>query len=108
MLLVANASEVSGAAGNLTDQFALAGYSTIKATNAAGNERELDATKVYFVAGFQTEAATVAAALGGVPFAPMPTPAWIDGGTDALNGANVLVMLGLDLAGQPIPALANR
>jgi len=41
--------------------------------------------------------------LGGVAVAPMPTPPPIANALEGLRGANVIVMLGGDLAGRPLP-----
>jgi hypothetical protein len=107
VVLVANAADVPGAAAGLSQQLAAAGFVTVEPTNAAGNEARLDVSKVYFLPGGFDAASSIAAALGGVLVAPMPTPAWIVGATAALGSANVLVMLGKDLAGQAIPALTG-
>jgi hypothetical protein len=107
VVLVANAADVPGAAAGLSQQLAAVGFVTVEPTNAAGNEARLDVSKVYFLPGGFDAASSIAAALGGVLVAPMPTPAWIVGATAALGSANVLVMLGKDLAGQAIPALTG-
>jgi hypothetical protein len=108
VVLVANAADLPGAAAGLTEQLAAAGFVTAAPTNAAGNEAILETSKVYFLPGGFDAASSIAAAMGAVQVAPMPTPAWIVGATAALGNANVLVMLGKDLAGQAIPALAGR
>ncbi|MGH2474096.1 MAG: LytR C-terminal domain-containing protein [Candidatus Limnocylindrales bacterium] len=92
---VANVSGVSGAAGAKTEQLAAAGYQTVEATNGPEGQ-QLDATQVLFVDGFQGEAVALAEALGapadGVAAMPAQPPA--DPG-----GAQLVVMLGTDLAG---------
>jgi hypothetical protein len=92
-VLVANASGVTGAAGSLTDNLAGAGYQTVEATNAPETS---ETTQVLFAEGFDREAAAVAeqirAPADGV--APLPGPPPVE-----LQGARVLVLLGLDLAG---------
>lgn len=108
VVLVANAAEVPGAAAGLTQQLAAAGFVTLEPTNAAGNEARLDVSKVYFLPGGFDAATSIAAAMGGLQVAPMSVPAWIVGATAGLGNANVLVMLGADLAGQSIAALAGR
>jgi hypothetical protein len=92
---VANVSGVSGAAGAKTEQLAAAGYQTVEATNGPEGQ-QLDATQVLFVDGFEGEAGALAEALGapadGVAAMPAQPPA--DPG-----GAQLMVMLGTDLAG---------
>ncbi len=92
---VANVSGVSGAAGAKTEQLAAAGYQTVEATNGPEGQ-QLDATQVLFVDGFEGEAGALAEALGapadGVAAIPAQPPA--DPG-----GAQLVVMLGTDLAG---------
>ena len=92
---VANVSGVSGAAGAKTEQLAAAGYQTVEATNGPEGQ-QLDATQVLFVDGFEGEAGALAGALGapadGVAAMPAQPPA--DPG-----GAQLVVMLGTDLAG---------
>jgi hypothetical protein len=105
VVLVANASNVNGAAGRLTSALGALGFTTAKATNAAGNEERLDASKIYYLPDGQPAAESISRLMGGVPIFPMPIPAWITGGTEALGAANVLVMLGNDLAVRPLPGL---
>ena len=97
-VIVANASDVKGAAGKATEQLKAAKYNAL----APANSTKLDASAVYFTAGFDREAAAVATALG-LP-APsvkaLPTPPPVD-----VKTANVLVMLGVDHA--PRFAAAN-
>lgn len=92
-VLVANASGVDGAAGTLTENLAGGGYQTLEATNAPESS---ETTQVLFAEGFNREAEIVAqnisAPADGVT--PMPAPPPVE-----LQGAQVLVVLGLDLAG---------
>lgn len=92
-VLVANASGATGAAGTLTDNLAGGGYQTVEATNAP---EPSETTVVHFAEGFKREATTVAQSInapaGGV--APMPAPPPVE-----LQGAQVLILLGLDLTG---------
>jgi hypothetical protein len=101
VVIVANASGIDGAAAALTGTLGGLGFQTVKATNAAGYERSLDTTKVYFSgdAAYPT-AYSLAQMLGGVPVAAMPTPPPILNALEGLRGANVIVMLGHDLAGK--------
>jgi hypothetical protein len=92
---VANVSGVSGAAGARTEQLAGAGYQTVEATNGPEGQ-QLDATQVLFVDGFEGEARALAEALGAPAdgVAAMPAQPPVDPG-----GAQVVVLLGTDLAG---------
>lgn len=102
MVKVANASGINGAAAYLTDELAKLGFQTRGATNAAGPDENLDASKIYVVPGAEAVARSVAALMGGVAILPMPTPAWITGANEGLGDATVLVMLGHDKAGTPL------
>ncbi len=106
VVMVANASGVDGAASTLLAEFAARGYATAKAVNAAGLEEELDISKVYYLADGEAAARSIAAVMGDLVVASMPTPAWIVGATEALGEANVLIMLGRDLAGDRIPGIS--
>ena len=96
---VANASGVDGAAGRLAGELAALGFATRDATNAAGIDKDLEASKIYVIAGSEAVAESVSRVMGGLPISPMPTPAWIKEGTAGLGDATVLVMLGHDRAG---------
>ena len=93
-VLVANASGVQGAAGAQSDAISQGGYQVLPADNAPEN---LDATQVLFVEGFEPEALVLAEQIGvAAPadaVAPVPDPPPLD-----LSGANLLVLLGPDLA----------
>ncbi|MDO8363728.1 MAG: LytR C-terminal domain-containing protein [Actinomycetota bacterium] len=99
---VANASGINGAARQLTDSLAALGFVTRDATNAAAVDEDLDTSKIYVIAGAEAVAESISYLMGGIPIERMPTPAWISGGTANLGDANVLVMLGHDLAGTPL------
>lgn len=101
--MVANASNVDGAAQRMTDELAFRGFTTAKAVSAAGIETDLETSKVYVLPGSEAVARSVARLLGGLRLAYMPTPISIKGGPANLNGATVVVMLGSDLAGKPLP-----
>jgi hypothetical protein len=77
----------------------------VKATNSAGYEGSLDASKVYFSGDAYPVAYSIAQLMGGVTVAPMPTPPPILNALEGLRGANVIVMLGSDLAGKRLPGL---
>jgi hypothetical protein len=91
---VANASGVQGAAAEQTERIASGGYQTAPAGNAPEGT-QLQTTQVMPTAGFEAEAAALAAAIGAPESAvqPLPEPPPVD-----LAGANILVMLGTDLA----------
>jgi hypothetical protein len=104
---VANASEVDGAAAKLTDELTAKGFTLSDPSNAAGIEAKLDVSKVYFAENSYPVAESLARLLGGLQVAPMPTPVWIKGANEALDGATVVVMLGRDLAGTDIPGVSS-
>ena len=92
-VLVANASGVSGAAGELTEAIAAEGYNTVPGTNAPP-ESDPAATRVLHIAGFEQEAAALASAIGATGgTSAMSEPPPVD-----LAGAQILVILGTDLA----------
>ncbi len=107
IVMVANASGVNGAAKALTQELAALGFATREGTNAAGIDEELATSKIYVIAGSEAVAQSISRLMGGVPVERMPTPAWIKGGTAGLGDANVLVMLGHDLAGTPLTDIAD-
>jgi hypothetical protein len=92
VVVVANASGVNGAAGSQTTALQGGGYQVLPAANAPN---QVEATQVLPVAGFEAEAAALAALIDAPEGAvqPMPDPPPVD-----LAGANVLVLLGPDLA----------
>ncbi len=92
IVLVANASGVQGAAAEQTTTIQGGGYQVLPAGNA---ENQVETTQVLPIAGFEAEAAALATAIGAPEGAvqPMPDPPPVD-----LAGANVLVLLGPDLA----------
>jgi hypothetical protein len=93
VVIVANASGVQGAAALQTEKLQQGGYQTAPAGNAPEG-MELEATQVMPTPGFEAEAAALAAGLG-KPDAvvALPDPPPVD-----LAGANILVLLGTDLA----------
>jgi hypothetical protein len=92
-VIVANASGVSGAAAKQTDKLKAAGYKTGTAANAPEG-MSLVETQVMAVPGFEADAAKMAKDLG-KPKAvkAMPNPPPIN-----MAGANILILLGTDLA----------
>jgi hypothetical protein len=96
VVLVANASGVQGAAGAQSETLQAGGYQVLPADNAPD---QVETTQVLPAEGYEAEAAVLAALIGAPEGAvqPMPDPPPVD-----LAGANVLVLLGPDLAdGQP-------
>jgi len=109
VVLVANASGVDGAAASLSTSLGGLGFQTVKATNAAAYESKLPTSKVYFDGDAAYPAAySLAQLLGGLAVAPMPTPPPILNALEGLRGANVIVMLGADLAGKDIPGVPHQ
>jgi hypothetical protein len=92
-VLVANASGVSGAAGDLTAAIAAEGYQTVPGTNAPP-ESDPATTQVLHIAGFEQEGAALAGAIGATGGASaMSDPPPVE-----LGEAQILVILGTDLA----------
>ncbi len=106
-VLVANASGVSGTAGQFSKALGQVGFTMATPTNAGGAEAKLTVSKVYYLPGGELVAASAARAMGGVAVATMPTPVPIKNEAAGLGTATVLVMLGSDLAGKALPALAG-
>lgn len=96
-IVIANASNVNGAAGRLSDELAAFGFTLGEPTNGWGPWNELTATVVLVAPGGEEVGRSVAQLMGLEP-TRMPTPVWINGGTEALRGATVLVVLGKDRA----------
>ena len=61
--MVANCSDINGAAGVLTDELAARGFETRNATNGAGIDKKLERSKIYVVKGSEA----VARSLGVAP-----------------------------------------
>ena len=97
---IANASKVAGSAGQLTVELQGRGFIVQPAMNTSEITPKQTTTVVYFLAGSEAAAAAIAAELGGVATAPMPTP--IPTETGKLGEASVLVLLGTDVAGKPL------
>lgn len=91
-VLVANGTSVGGAAKVTTDQLKAAGYTTGTPTN----HPNVTATIVYFVAGYDPEAAALATTLGVAATAVTPIPAVAP--VADLQGAHILVVIGPDIA----------
>ncbi len=103
-VVVANSSIAGGAAGQMTAELAEAGFTTGTATN--GTER-LETSVVYYTdaEGAEAVAESVGVALGGVDVEAIPDPIPTESG--ALEGAQVLVMLGNAQAARTLDELAG-
>lgn len=98
VVIVANASDVNGAAALLTDELSALGFHMGAATNTAGVEEKLTVSKVYFMPAGADVAASIGRAMGGILVTRMPVPVSITGGPARLGDATVVVMLGSDVA----------
>jgi hypothetical protein len=102
VVIVANASNVNGAAAQLGQELAARGFHIADVTNAAGVEERLDASKVYFLPAGADVATSIGRVMGDVSVTRMPVPVSITGGPAALGEATVVVMLGTDLASKKV------
>jgi hypothetical protein len=92
-VVVANGSNVSGAAGSISTQLQAAGWQVLPAENATSN---VTVSVVYYVSGFQPSAAAIAKLLG-VPTSgiqPLTSAAPVG----AVGAADVVVVVGPDVA----------
>jgi hypothetical protein len=104
-VMVANASGVGGTAGQLTIALQGKSFIVVDPTNKAASEPVYATTKVFYLSGNEAGAESVARVLGGVCIEPMPASPPTEKGS--LGEASVLVMLGSDLAGKPLPPTAD-
>lgn len=102
---IANASGLSGSAGQLTTELQGRGYIVQPALNKSEITPKQTVTVVYYLLGSEAAAAAVANELGGVGIAAMPAPIPIE--TGKLGEASVLVLLGTDIAGKPLGSGAS-
>jgi hypothetical protein len=98
VVIVANASGVTGAAALLSQELAGIGFLMAPATNSAGVEEKLDVSKVYYLPAGADVATSIGRAMGGILVTRMPVPVSITGGPAKLGEATVVVMLGKDVA----------
>lgn len=106
-VMVANASATGGAAGDMTEQLAALDYTMADATSDNSSD-PLDTSIVYYATGeaaIQQVAESVGRDLGGISVQPLPSSIPVQDGS--IGAASVLVMLGTDLAGKPIPPVAD-
>ena len=105
-LMVVNASGVGGSATAMSAELAANGYTTSRVANATGGR--LQQSVIYYIAG-QPAAEAVARLLNAqIPqaqLAPMPDPPPLD---RPLGDATVALLIGGDIAGQPLAALGGR
>ena len=108
LVLVANASGMKGAAANATTELQQVGFTTATPTDAFGAEKVIPTTKVYYVAGAEATAQSVAqvfsTATSVITTALVPAPVPVKGAS--MGEAKVLLMVGTDLANKPLPAIA--
>jgi len=97
---IANASGISGSAGQMTTELQGRGYIVQPAINKSEITPKQTVTVVYYLIGSEQYAAAVANELGGVGIAAMPEP--IPTETGKLGEATILILLGTDLAGRPL------
>jgi hypothetical protein len=93
-VLVLNGSGKSGVAKAGKDQLAAANYTVLEPGNASGGT--LTVSLVYFVAGYDADAATIAAKLGLPASAAQPLPTPLPATIPDEQGANVVVLVGTD------------
>lgn len=101
-VVVANASGVTGAAAKISSQLATSGWDLLAPVNAT---TEVTSSSVYFVAGFQPEAESIATSLHlpGSAVAPYTTAVPIS----SVGTAQVVVVAGPDLADKTGAAAAT-
>jgi hypothetical protein len=103
-VVVANASNVNGAAGRLSIALEGKGFTMSDATNATSR---LEASTIYYNAANPNAlavATTVSNLMGTVTVAEAPTPVPIEGGV-LPEGVDVLVLLGSDKADKTLDAM---
>jgi|TARA_B100000902_G_scaffold362625_1_gene381024 hypothetical protein len=94
-VLVANGTEVSGAAGATLDTLvATSGYNGVQAVNDL-DENILEKTYVYYSQGYELDALNISVIINAQPEDVLPMP--IELPIDDLLDANVLVHVGADL-----------
>ena len=92
-VLVANGSNVSGAAGTTSTQLQAGGWTLLPPVNASSN---VTASVVYYVAGYQPSAVVIAKSLGLGTTAVQPLTSSAPVGK--VGTANVVVVVGPDVA----------
>jgi hypothetical protein len=105
-VVVANSSNINGAAGRMSDRLAIAGFTMGEPTN--GSEGQLEITKIYFDPAnenAQPVAESVRAALGGgdIQLFEMGVPAPVESGD--IGDATIVVSMGNDTADKSLEEL---
>jgi len=100
-VMVANASGITGSAGQMSTALQSEQFIVTQPVNADVTIGKQSVTVVYYVEGYSSAATAVAEILGGLKIEPVPTPAPVQDGS--LGEAQVLIMLGTDLAGKLLP-----
>ncbi len=95
-VLVANGTSTSGLASTVSTTLRNKGYNTLASTNSS---QKVTTTLVYFAPTYDADAAVMAGLLGLPPTAAKPMPAAGQIPVPSLNGANILVVAGPELAG---------
>lgn len=107
VVVVANASNVNGSAGAMSDDLAAVGFEMGTATNVSGAMGQQETSSIYYRAenaAAQAVAESVNRSIGGdASIAPLQTPAPTENGE--LDG-DVLLLLGIDKAGKSLEELA--
>lgn len=106
-VMVANANGLGGSAGGMTRTLEAAGFTMVDPSNASSTVPVLETSVIYFdpnIAGAQAVADSVNRVLGGdLQVSPLQgTPPTDDG---SMDGAGVLLMLGLDKANKTLDQL---
>ncbi len=103
-VLTLNGTDVRGAAGRANDVVKTGGFNVLAPGDAAGSAKGATTSAVFFTPTYEQEASAVASTLGvpstSVRAVPTPPPA------ADLRGANVVVLVGTDVAARLTPAPA--
>jgi hypothetical protein len=108
-LIVANASGIDGAAGRMSDELEIAGFSMSTPTNSS--EEQLETSKVYFDPenpDAEAVADSVRLALGGgeIEVLELGVPAPVESGE--IGDATIVVAMGNDIADKSLAELQGR
>jgi hypothetical protein len=111
VVVVANASGINGAAGRLSERLAAVGFDMAEATNSADTVSNLATTQIYYdpaVEAALAVAESLRLALGGgdIEVLEVSIPALTESGE--LGEANVLVLMGDDVADKSLDELQGR
>jgi hypothetical protein len=101
---IANASGVARSAAKMTTDLQGLGYVVQPPLNTAPGTPRRSTTGVFYLAGCEAGAENVKQVLGGnVEVGAMPSPVPLE--TGDLDDACVLILVGTDLAGKPLPSI---